>query len=100
LNIHTRLMYRLAGIAALMLCLAFTAVVQAKDVTLGDAQIEDMVSRSYQYVAMYNLRTAGRAIEPVTEQGAGARCERHLSRCPRRAEIPGNHHPDPLVRFA
>jgi len=31
------------------------AVVQAKSVTLSDAQVENLVRRSYQYVAMYNV---------------------------------------------
>ena len=44
----------LAG-AALLACLSPAVVAQAKGVTLSDAQVEDLVRRSYQYVAMYNV---------------------------------------------
>ena len=42
-------------IAVLLLCLMTSIAVLAKAVTLTDAQIENIVKRSYQYVAMYNV---------------------------------------------
>jgi len=44
----------LAGIAALLTCLV-PAAAPAESVTLSDAQVENIVRRSYQYVAMYNV---------------------------------------------
>ena len=46
---------RLAGIAAVLVCLVFAAGAQGKETTLSDAEIENLVRRSYQYVAMYNV---------------------------------------------
>ena len=46
---------RLAGIAVLLVCLAPVEAVQATEVVLNDAQAENLVRRSYQYVAMYNV---------------------------------------------
>ena len=40
---------------ALLLSLAPAANLHAKEVALSDAQIQDIVRRSYQYVAMYNV---------------------------------------------
>ena len=40
---------------ALLACLGPVAVAQAKSVTLSDAQVDNLVRRSYQYVAMYNV---------------------------------------------
>ncbi len=51
---HTRWNLILAGLAILA-ALAPAAVGQAKEVVLSDAQVEDLVRRSYQYVAMYNV---------------------------------------------
>jgi len=46
---------QLVGAAALLVCLApFTAAV-GKEVALTDAQVDNLVRRSYQYVAMYNV---------------------------------------------
>ena len=42
-------------IAVSLLCLITSIAVLAKAVTLTDAQIENIVKRSYQYVAMYNV---------------------------------------------
>jgi hypothetical protein len=55
MNTHTRSIYSLAGMAVFLLCLAPVAELQAKTVTLNDAQVENLVRRSYQYVAMYNV---------------------------------------------
>ena len=41
--------------SALLACLALATVAQAKTVALSDAQIENNIRRSYQYVAMYNV---------------------------------------------
>jgi hypothetical protein len=46
--------FGLGGIAAVVACL-LPAAAQAKSVTLSDAQVENLVRRSYQYVAMYNV---------------------------------------------
>ncbi|MGR8980820.1 MAG: DUF1214 domain-containing protein [Gammaproteobacteria bacterium] len=40
---------------ALLVCLALASAAQSKEVTLADAQIDDLVRRSYPYVAMYNV---------------------------------------------
>ena len=48
--------YVFAVIWVILVCLSGTgAAVQAKEVALSDAQVEDLVRRSYQYVAMYNV---------------------------------------------
>jgi hypothetical protein len=41
--------------AALLACLPAAPAVQAKEIALSDAQVENIVRRSYQYVAMYNV---------------------------------------------
>lgn len=48
--------YVFAVIWVILVCLSGTgAAVQAKEVALSDAQVENLVRRSYQYVAMYNV---------------------------------------------
>jgi len=45
----------LTRITVLLTCLMSALAVQAKEVALTDAQVENLVRRSYQYVAMYNV---------------------------------------------
>jgi hypothetical protein len=45
----------LAALALSLLCLMTSIAAHAKAVTLTDAQVENIVKRSYQYVAMYNV---------------------------------------------
>ena len=54
-------LYRLLSIAlALLLFISIGSVAQAqKSVKLSDAQIENIVKRSYQYVAMFNVNNKG-----------------------------------------
>lgn len=54
-----RRLNHLLGAAALLACLAPAAAAGAtgKDVSLSDAQVDDLVRRSYQYVAMYNVNS-------------------------------------------
>jgi len=49
------LIFRLAVTAALLACLAPGIAAQADEVALSDADVENIVRRSYQYVAMYNV---------------------------------------------
>ena len=53
-NIMSKLNSILVG-AALLVCLAPAAAAQGKNVALTDAQVDNLVRRSYQYVAMYNV---------------------------------------------
>jgi len=46
---------RIATIGGLLAALSLAAAAQGKAVSLSDAQIDDLVRRSYQYVAMYNV---------------------------------------------
>jgi hypothetical protein len=46
---------RLTGTAAVLGCLVLAGGAQGKEITLSDAEIENLVRRSYQYVAMYNV---------------------------------------------
>ncbi len=55
MNNHAKSLSGLAAAAALLAWLAPTALVQANAVTLSDAQIDNLVRRSYQYVALYNV---------------------------------------------
>ena len=60
MNTKTKLMALIKGIAsALSMVVAalagFVVVAQAQQGTLNDKQIDNLVRRSYQYVAMYNL---------------------------------------------
>jgi hypothetical protein len=55
MNLQPNTMARLAGIAAVLVCLVFGGGAQGKEITLSDAEIENLVRRSYQYVAMYNV---------------------------------------------
>ena len=48
-------MARLTGTAAVLGCLVLAGGAQGKEITLSDAEIENLVRRSYQYVAMYNV---------------------------------------------
>ena len=53
-----KLLHTLGGTAMavmLLACLAPAAVAQGTSVSLSDAQVNDLVRRSYQYVAMYNV---------------------------------------------
>jgi len=50
----SRSRFLLAG-AALLACLAPAVATSAEEIALSDAQVEDIVRRSYQYVAMYNV---------------------------------------------
>ncbi len=52
---HTNCIVTLTRIAALLACLTPALAAQAKDVALSDAQVENIVRRSDQYVAMYNV---------------------------------------------
>jgi len=54
MTVNPKPVFAVAGIAAVLACLApMTAL--GKDVALTDAQVENLVRRSYQYVAMYNV---------------------------------------------
>jgi hypothetical protein len=55
MNENAKSIFRLAGIAAVLVCLAPAPEAHAKSVTLTDAQVDNLVRRSYQYVAMYNV---------------------------------------------
>jgi hypothetical protein len=55
MNTQPNTMARLAGIVAVLVCLVFVGGAQGKEITLSDAEIENLVRRSYQYVAMYNV---------------------------------------------
>ena len=55
MNRHANTISRLAAIAALLACLAPAIATQAKEAALSDADVENIVRRSYQYVAMYNV---------------------------------------------
>ncbi len=55
---------------ALLACLAPVAATQPKEVALSDAQVEDLVRRSYQYVAMYNVNN-----KFALKQGGWNACE-------------------------
>ncbi len=47
------------AIAAVLACLAPGPTVRAKGVALNDAQVDNLVRRSYPYVAMYNVNNKG-----------------------------------------
>lgn len=51
----TKIIYFLAIFAVSLLCLQPPIAADVKPVALTDAQINDLVRRSYQYVAMYNV---------------------------------------------
>ena len=55
MNKQMNIMVRLAGGAAVLICLLFAVGAQAKEITLSDAEIQNLVRRSYQYVALYNV---------------------------------------------
>ena len=55
MNPQPNTMARLAGIAVVLGCLVLAGGAQGKEITLSDAEIENLVERSYQYVAMYNV---------------------------------------------
>ena len=55
MNTQPNTMARLAGIVAVLACLVLAGGAQGKEITLSDAEIENLVRRSYQYVAMYNV---------------------------------------------
>ena len=55
MNSHTKTACSLVAIAALLSCLAPAVAAQAEEVVLSDADVENIVRRSYQYVAMYNV---------------------------------------------
>jgi hypothetical protein len=66
-------LYRLLSIAlALLLFISIGSVAQAqKSVKLSNAQMENLVRRSYQYVAMFNVNNKGALDEsnPMSTQG-------------------------------
>jgi len=55
MNMPTNLTSRLVATAALLACLAPAIAAQGDEVGLSDADVENIVRRSYQYVAMYNV---------------------------------------------
>jgi predicted secreted Zn-dependent protease len=67
-------LYRLLSIAlALLLFISIGSVAQAqKSVKLSNAQMENLVRRSYQYVAMFNVNSKGALDEsnPMSTHGS------------------------------
>jgi hypothetical protein len=52
---HLRNLKNIFTAVTLLACLVPAAMAQVKTVTLSDSQVENIVRRSYQYVAMYNV---------------------------------------------
>jgi hypothetical protein len=55
MNRQTKTISHLAAFAVWLACLTPAISIQAKEVALTDAQVDNLVRRSYQYVAMYNV---------------------------------------------
>jgi len=55
MTVNPKPVFAVAGIAAVLACLAPALVAADKEVALTDAQVKNLVRRSYQYVAMYNV---------------------------------------------
>jgi len=55
MKIFSKLVTRFLGPIAVLACLAAAPAAGSGEIALSDAQVEDLVRRSYQYVAMYNV---------------------------------------------
>jgi hypothetical protein len=55
--------------SALLACMAPAAAAQTEAVALSDARTEDIVRRSYQYVAMYNVNNKFALEQGGSQQG-------------------------------
>ena len=75
-NLSCRFGRLLAPVAVIAAGLAYTSIAQAEGASqmsapeLSDAEVENIVRRSYQYVAMYNVNNKG-ALDPANPMAAG-----------------------------